>query len=75
MAPSTTAKPPSPSFSEKGYVKASRKSDEFSFSQWEAMERVPDLQHPQSVETYRRMMREDSRVTSLLAPSSRFARK
>lgn len=56
---------PKPSLREKGYV--SGQSDALGFSQWEQFERVPDLQWPASVETFTRMVREDSRVSSLIA--------
>lgn len=58
-------KPPKPVFVEKGYVAGT--VPDGGFSQWEQFERVPDLQWPASVETFTRMVREDSRVSSLIA--------
>jgi hypothetical protein len=58
-----TGSRPKPSLREKGYV--SGKANPHSFSQWEEFERVPDLQWPASVETFTRMVREDSRVSSM----------
>ena len=54
---------PKPSLREKGYV--TDESDAQGFSQWERFERVPDLQWPASVQTFNRMVREDSRVSSM----------
>ena len=65
MAKQVAVKAPKPAFSEKGYV--SSMVPDGTFSQWEMFERVPDLQWPASVQTYSRMMREDSRVSSLYA--------
>ncbi|QDF17098.1 portal protein [Gordonia phage William] len=60
-------KPPKPALREKGYVHGQISAAEAGFSQWEMFERVPDLQWPASVQTYARMLREDSRVSSLYA--------
>ena len=49
---------------EAGYVNGLGPS---TWQAWAATERVPDLQWPASVETYRRMVREDSRVSSVLS--------
>lgn len=64
MVKQVAVKAPKPAFSEKGYVSS---MPDGTFSQWEMFERVPDLQWPASVQTYSRMMREDSRVSSLYA--------
>lgn len=56
---------PKPSLREKGYVSGQMNAQ--GFSQWEQFERVPDLQWPASVETFTRMMREDSRVSSMFS--------
>ncbi|MCR8897294.1 hypothetical protein NWF34_10070 [Gordonia sp. GONU] len=58
-------KPPKAAFSEKGYVADS--SGGPGWPQWVQDERVPDLQWPESVQTFGRMLREDSRVSSLYA--------
>lgn len=60
-------KPATPAFREKGMVVPPSANG---FSQWEAFEQVPDLQWPQSVRTFTRMEREDSRVSSLLSAIS-----
>lgn len=57
-------KPATPAFRERGMVVPPSANG---FSQWEMFEQVPDLQWPQSVRTFTRMEREDSRVSSLLA--------
>ncbi|AOE44024.1 portal protein [Gordonia phage Blino] len=61
-------KPPKPAIREKGYVADT--SGGHSWPQWVQDERVPDLQWPESVETFARMLREDSRVSSLHAAIS-----
>ncbi|ANA86870.1 portal protein [Gordonia phage Utz] len=67
MATEPVVKPPKPAIREKGYVHGQISAAEAGFSQWEMFERVPDLQWPASVQTFSRMLREDSRVSSLLA--------
>ncbi|QFG09629.1 portal protein [Gordonia phage Pipp] len=67
MATEPVVKPPKPAIREKGYVNGQISAAEAGFSQWEMFERVPDLQWPASVQTFARMEREDSRVSSLLA--------
>ncbi|QNJ56232.1 portal protein [Gordonia phage Ohgeesy] len=65
MTMADEVKPPKPAFSEKGYVADS--SGNPGWPQWVQDERVPDLRWPESVETFGRMLREDSRVSSLHA--------
>ncbi|UVF60277.1 portal protein [Gordonia phage Murp] len=67
MATEPVVKPPKPAIREKGYVHGQISAAEAGFSQWEMFERVPDLQWPASVQTFSRMLREDSRVSSLYA--------
>ena len=67
MADAPVVKPPKPALREKGYVSGQASSADAGFSQWEQFERVPDLQWPASVGTFTRMMREDSRVASLVS--------
>ncbi|AMS02924.1 portal protein [Gordonia phage MagicMan] len=47
---------------EVGYVNP----EGLNWAQWDADEKIPDLQHPNSVRVYYRMPREDGRVASLL---------
>ncbi|WP_062367913.1 DUF935 family protein [Gordonia sp. QH-12] len=56
---------PKAALRERGYVTDTAGLTDF--SQWEHFERVPDLQWPASIQTYSRMEREDSRVSSLIA--------
>ena len=63
-------KPAKPAFREKGYVSGQTASGAPGWSQWEQFEQVPNLQWPASVETFTRMMNEDSRVSSLLSAIS-----
>ena len=66
----TEVKPAKPAFREKGYVAGQIASTDAGWSQWEQFERVPDLQWPASIETFTRMVNEDSRVSSLVSAIS-----
>ncbi|WP_141215247.1 MULTISPECIES: DUF935 family protein [unclassified Rhodococcus (in: high G+C Gram-positive bacteria)] len=58
-----TKPPPPPAFEESGYVNP----DGLNYQQWDESERLPELQWPQCIDVYSRMLREDGRVSSVIS--------